>query len=43
MKERFMTLRKALKPISIDYLRDGQWIKPHARTQGANFVKDNQE
>jgi len=30
MKERFLTMRKTLKPISIDYLKDGQWIKPHS-------------
>ena len=29
MKDRFMTLRKSLKPITGDYRKDGQWIKPH--------------
>jgi len=42
MKERFMAMRKTLKPISIDYLKDGQWIKPHPKTQKANFEKDNE-
>ncbi len=32
MKDRFMTMRKTLKPISVDYLKDGQWIKPHTNT-----------
>ena len=32
MKDRFMTMRKTLKPIGVDYLKDGQWIKPHTNT-----------
>ena len=28
MKERFFSLRKTLKPITLDYRRDGHWIKP---------------
>jgi len=28
MKERFFSLRKNLKPITLDYRRDGDWIKP---------------
>jgi multimeric flavodoxin WrbA len=43
MKERFMAMRKTLKPISVDYLKDGQWIKPHPKPQNANFEKDNEE
>jgi multimeric flavodoxin WrbA len=27
MKDRFMAMRKALKPISVDYRKDGRWIK----------------
>ncbi len=40
MKGRFMTMRKTLKPIGIDYLKDGQWIKPHTKMFAANFEKD---
>jgi multimeric flavodoxin WrbA len=29
MKERFVTMRKTLKPISADYRKDGRWIAPH--------------
>ena len=28
MKERFISLRKSLKPITLDYRREGRWIKP---------------
>ncbi len=40
MKGRFLTMRKTLKPISIDYLKDGQWIRPHTKTLAANFKED---
>lgn len=31
MKERFMTLRKTLKPITTEYRKVGRWIKPLSR------------
>lgn len=42
MKGRFMAMRKTLKPISVDYLKDGQWIKPHTKTLAANFEENNE-
>jgi multimeric flavodoxin WrbA len=32
MKERFVSLRKTLKPITVDYRKEGAWIKPHQTT-----------
>ncbi|WP_319525042.1 flavodoxin family protein [uncultured Desulfosarcina sp.] len=32
MKERFVSLRKTLKPITVDYRKEGSWIKPHQTT-----------
>ncbi|WP_319408642.1 flavodoxin family protein [uncultured Desulfosarcina sp.] len=43
MKERFMGMRKTLKPISVNYLKDGEWINPHSKTHGAIFEKDDEE
>jgi NAD(P)H-dependent FMN reductase len=41
MKERFMTLRKTLKRITVDYLKDGHWIKPCSPAQGARCNTDD--
>ena len=43
MEDRLMTMRKTLKPISVGYLNDGQWIKPHAKTHGAGFEEDDEK
>lgn len=40
MKDRFVTMRKTLKPISVDYLKDGRWVKPHSRMEDANVEED---
>ena len=42
MKKRFVNMRKSLKPITIDYLKDGHWIKPNHRTQNALIDKDDE-
>jgi hypothetical protein len=41
MKERFVTMRKALKPISVDYRKDGRWISAPEQCVGTNCVKDD--
>lgn len=38
MKDRFKTMRASLKPITLDYRKDGQWIKPLGQTN--NLDKD---
>ena len=42
MKERFFSMRKALKPITLDYRREGHWIKPKTvkETQPRNREDD---
>ncbi|MBC2712460.1 MAG: flavodoxin family protein [Desulfosarcina sp.] len=40
MKDRFMVLRKTLKPITIDYRKDGQWIKPHSKTDRQTILSN---
>ena len=42
MKERFVNIRKSLKPITIGYLKDGRWIKPSHRTRNAPIDKDDE-
>ncbi len=42
MKERFLTLRKTLKPITAGYLKDGQWITPRSKTIAANVDEDDE-
>lgn len=37
-----MNLRKSLKPINIDCLKDGRWIKPRNKMQDAPIDKDDQ-
>jgi multimeric flavodoxin WrbA len=42
MKERFMTLRKSLKPTTIGYRKDGRWIKPGSKAQGTPCNKEDE-
>ncbi|MFO7714398.1 flavodoxin family protein [Desulfosarcina sp.] len=42
MKQRFIDLRKDLKPITIDYLKDGHWIKPCSMGHSTDCNKDDQ-
>ena len=41
MKERFVSLRKTLKPITVDYRKDGSWIKPHQTKPSRGQSEDN--
>ena len=41
MKDRFMTMRKALKPISADYRKDGRWIKAPQQCASSDCEKDD--
>jgi NAD(P)H-dependent FMN reductase len=41
MKDRFVAMRKTLKPISIDYRKDGRWIKSPQQGVSAACIKDD--
>ena len=41
MKDRFMAMRKTLKPISIDYRKDGRWIKAPQQGVSTDCKKDD--
>jgi hypothetical protein len=41
MKDRFMTMRNALKPISADYRKDGRWIKAPQQCASTDCEKDD--
>jgi multimeric flavodoxin WrbA len=40
MKDRFKTMRDDLKPITLDYRKDGQWIKPTPKTTQPDLDKE---
>jgi multimeric flavodoxin WrbA len=40
MKDRFRTMRDDLKPITLDYRKDGRWIKPPDRTGDPESKKE---
>jgi NAD(P)H-dependent FMN reductase len=42
MKDRFMRMRSALKPITIDYLKDGSWIRPGEKTARGLSEKEDE-